>query len=34
MKLIIFALSLGIVPISSYFWSRDYVWDGAWLMPS
>ncbi|KAM5534307.1 hypothetical protein V8D89_012035 [Ganoderma adspersum] len=28
MKLIIFALSLGIVPISSYFLSRDYLWNG------
>ena len=28
-KLIIFALSLGIVPISSYFLSRDYLWAGA-----
>ncbi|KAI0722867.1 hypothetical protein C8Q76DRAFT_793869 [Earliella scabrosa] len=27
-KLIIFALTLGIVPISSYFLSRDYFWDG------
>ncbi|KAH9846932.1 hypothetical protein C2E23DRAFT_850562 [Lenzites betulinus] len=27
-KLIIFALSLGIVPLSSYFLSRDYLWDG------
>ncbi|TBU38061.1 hypothetical protein BD309DRAFT_972693 [Dichomitus squalens] len=27
-KLLIFALSLGIVPISSYFLSRDYLWDG------
>ncbi|KAI1796282.1 hypothetical protein LXA43DRAFT_1178269 [Ganoderma leucocontextum] len=27
-KLIIFALSLGILPISSYFLSRDYLWDG------
>lgn len=29
MKLIIFALSLGIVPISSYFLSRDYLWNGV-----
>ncbi|KAI0750910.1 hypothetical protein C8Q80DRAFT_1352011 [Daedaleopsis nitida] len=27
-KLIIFALALGIVPISSYFLSRDYLWAG------
>ncbi|KAI0638290.1 hypothetical protein C8Q77DRAFT_1153954 [Trametes polyzona] len=27
-KLIIFALSLGILPLSSYFLSRDYLWDG------
>ena len=28
-KLIIFALSLGLVPISSYFVSRDYLWEGT-----
>ncbi|PIL37250.1 hypothetical protein GSI_00943 [Ganoderma sinense ZZ0214-1] len=27
-KLIIFALSLGILPISSYFVSRDFLWNG------
>ncbi|KAI0650639.1 hypothetical protein C8Q79DRAFT_1006881 [Trametes meyenii] len=27
-KLIIFALTLGIAPISSYFLSRDYLWEG------
>ncbi|KAL1944254.1 hypothetical protein VTO73DRAFT_3439 [Trametes versicolor] len=27
-KLILFALSLGLVPISSYFLSRDYLWNG------
>ncbi len=29
MKLIIFALALGGVPISAYFLSRDYLWEGA-----
>ncbi|TFK55791.1 hypothetical protein OE88DRAFT_1652262 [Heliocybe sulcata] len=28
LKLIIFSLSLGIVPISSYFLSEKYVWNG------
>ena len=28
LKLIIFSLSLGIVPISSYFLTEKYVWDG------
>ncbi|RDX55732.1 hypothetical protein OH76DRAFT_1397131 [Lentinus brumalis] len=27
-KLIIFALALGGVPISAYFLSRDYLWEG------
>ncbi|RPD67056.1 hypothetical protein L226DRAFT_565811 [Lentinus tigrinus ALCF2SS1-7] len=27
-KLVIFALALGFVPISSYFLSRDYLWAG------
>ncbi|KAI0776008.1 hypothetical protein BD413DRAFT_525726 [Trametes elegans] len=27
-KLVVFALSLGIAPISSYFLSRDYLWNG------
>ncbi|KAI0352848.1 hypothetical protein OH77DRAFT_1381123, partial [Trametes cingulata] len=27
-KLLIFAISLGVVPISSYFLSRDYLWEG------
>ena len=33
-KLLIFALSLGIVPISSYFLSRDYLWDGTSISTS
>jgi len=28
LKLIIFSLSLGIVPIASYFASEKYIWDG------
>ena len=32
-KLLIFALSLGVVPISSYFLSRDYLWDGTSVPP-
>ncbi|EMD40626.1 hypothetical protein CERSUDRAFT_148835 [Gelatoporia subvermispora B] len=27
-KLLVFSLALAIVPISSYFLSRDYVWGG------
>jgi uncharacterized membrane protein YjgN (DUF898 family) len=30
-KLIIFSLSLGIVPITSYFASEKYIWNGAFL---
>jgi hypothetical protein len=29
LKLIIFSLSLGIVPIASYFASEKYIWNGA-----
>jgi len=29
LKLIIFSLSLGIVPITSYFASEKYIWNGA-----
>ncbi|KAI9466821.1 hypothetical protein BJY52DRAFT_1110480, partial [Lactarius psammicola] len=28
LKLVIFSLSLGIVPIASYFASEKYIWDG------
>ncbi|OCH90714.1 hypothetical protein OBBRIDRAFT_582942 [Obba rivulosa] len=28
LKLLIFSLALAVVPISSYFLSRDYVWGG------
>lgn len=28
LKLVIFSLSLGIVPITSYFASEKYIWDG------
>jgi hypothetical protein len=31
-KLIIFSLSLGIVPITSYFASEKYIWNGAFLL--
>ena len=31
-KLITFALALGLVPITSYFASRDYLWEGVYAL--